>query len=104
MKYTIECDSFLMQKALESFLDEFLSPEGVIITDKQTYGKNAIVVGRDIKKPFSKSQLLMFLEKNYIKYENPAKNSLEEKLERLTNEFVHNVVTTVKEEYGKKQY
>ena len=118
MKYKIECKSLLLQKALEEFLKEYLSDDGVVISDE----KGDIIIGKDIKKPFSKSQLLLQLErikpkKNVLKtkkgleidmsifdelIETPKKESFEEKLDKLIDEFSNNLKNLIKEEYGKK--
>ena len=57
MKYKISCKSLLLQKALESFLEQFLDEDGDVISDE----KGDILIGKDIKKPFSKSTLLIQL-------------------------------------------
>ncbi len=93
MKYKILCDSILLEKSLKNFLKEHLSPDGILITDKDE--KNAIVIGRDIKKPFTKSQLLLALS-NIGDIEFKEK-SLEEKLEELTSKFVQDLLKTIKE-------
>ena len=93
MEYKILCDSILLEKSLKNFLKEHLSPDGILITDKDE--KNAIVIGRDIKKPFTKSQLLLTLS-NIGDIEFKEK-SLEEKLEELTSKFVQDLLKTIKE-------
>jgi hypothetical protein len=58
LKYKIDCKSLLLQKALEEFLKEYISEDGIVISDEN----GDIIIGKDIKKPFSKSQLLIQLE------------------------------------------
>ena len=120
MKYKVECKSLLLQKALEEFLKEYISEDGVVISDE----KGDIIIGKDIRKPFSKSQLLIQLEalhqKNQIKnhvddkleidmqiFEDLMQKeekilSFEEKLDNLIDEFKLNLKKLIKEEYGKK--
>ena len=116
MKYKIECKSLLLQKALEEFLKDYLSDDGIIISDEN----GDIIIGKDIKKPFSKSQLLFQLEKiKPSKQQNkkeleidmsifdeliktPKKESFEVKLDNLIDEFSKKLKNLIKEEYGKK--
>jgi len=120
LKYKVNCKSLLLQKALEEFLKEYISEDGLVISDE----KGDIIIGKDIKKPFSKSQLLIQLEalhqKNQIKeniddkleidmdiFEDLMQKekktlSFEEKLDNLIDEFKLNLKKLIKEEYGKK--
>jgi len=119
LKYKIECKSILLQKALENFLRDYLSEDGQIISDE----KGDIIIGKDIKKPFSKSQLLIQLEaikqNQQIKQKitnddleidmnifndliSEKKESFEDKLDKLIDEFAQNLKKLIKEEYGKK--
>ena len=119
MKFRVSCKSLLLQKALEEFLKDYISDEGLVISDEN----GDIIIGKDIKKPFSKSQLLLQLEKIYkeknsIKklenidedleifdelIEKEGKNiSFDEKLDILIEEFKIKLKNLIKDEYGKK--
>ena len=116
MKYKVECKSLLLQKALEIFLKEYLDENGKIISDYE----GDIIIGKDIKKPFSKSSLLIQLEnlenKELVKEFNQIANennleididalmtkSFDEKLDELIDEFSQKLKKLIKEEYGKK--
>ncbi len=132
MRFRVECKSLLLQKALEGFLKDYISDDGMVISDE----KGDIIIGKDIKKPFSRSQLLLQLEKIWQKRdnkkeihkvhnldsklddkleidmdifddliqkeENRRSNSFEEKLDILIDEFSTKLKNLIKEEYGKK--
>jgi len=118
LKYKVSCKSLLLQKALENFLKEYLDEDGLVISDYD----GDIIIGEDIKKPFTKSQLLLQLEKlkkpsisNDLQKENleidmsifdelksSKKQTFEEKLDILIDEFSQNLKKLIKEEYGKK--
>jgi len=119
MLYQVQCKSLLLQKALENFLDGYLDENGAIISDE----KGDIIIGKDIKLPFTKSQLLIQLEaieQRKIK-EAPTKQtdleidmsifsdlmqtqeeSFDEKLDKLINKFAKDLKKLIKEEYAKK--
>ena len=102
MKYKISCKSLLLQKALEEFLKDYLSDDGVVISDE----KGDIIIGKEIKKPFSKSQLLLQLEKLELQ-KNPVKSGIDisnfdEKLDKLIDEFSEKLKNLIKDHYGKK--
>jgi len=116
LKYKISCKSLLLQKALESFLEQFLDEDGDVISDE----KGDILIGKDIKKPFSKSTLLIQLENienrkkitNFNLLANECKDvrkqvkevelSFDEKVDNLVEEFSKKLKKLIKEEYGKK--
>ena len=100
MKYKIICSSPLLQYTLEYFLKEYLSNDGVIITDNKNI--EGILIGEDIKKPFTKTSLILQLEK--ISLNNKSKKNLtfEEKLENLIDKFKQDLINLIKEEYAKK--
>ena len=110
MKYKIECKSLLLQKALENFLDGYIDEDGLVISDYE----GDIIIGKDIKKPFSKSQLLIQLENLEKKPKNleidmsifneiqTKTKSFDEKLDELIDEFSQKLKKLIKEEYGKK--
>ncbi len=95
MKVKIECDSPLLQKTLEYFLKDYISQNGVLITDNPE--KEGIIIGRDIVKPFSKSSLLLQLEKLI-----DTKPSFEEEFEKLFDKFKQDLKKLIKEYYGKR--
>jgi len=123
LRYKIECKSLLLQKALEIFLDEYLDEDGIVISDEE----GDIIIGKDIKKPFSKSQLLIQLEAFNQKHKltkniddkleidmsifddlmlqekkNNQVSNFDEKLDNLINEFSYKLKQLIKEEYGKE--
>jgi hypothetical protein len=117
LKYKIECKSLLLQKVLERFLDGFIDEEGMVISDY----KGDIIIGKDIKKPFTKSQLLLQLENINPRHKisdnikigeenleidmsifEEVNNTFEEKLDKLIDEFSQKLKLLIKEEYGKK--
>jgi len=118
LKYKIECKSILLQKALENFLVEYLDENGTVISDED----GDIIIGRDIKKPFNKSQLLIQLEsikqnhqikekiekslqidiENLDNLDNKSDESFEKKLDKLIDNFAKDLKTLIKEKYGKK--
>ncbi len=97
MKLKINCDSPLLQESLEIFLKDFISEEGIVISDNPK--KGTIIIGEDIKKPFTKTSLLIQLEKLFnIKSKRP---SFEEALDLLIDDFSQNLKKLIKEYYGK---
>ena len=94
MKYKISCNSILLEKSLKNFLKEYLSDDGILITDRNE--KNAIIIGKDIQKPFTKSQLLLTLSNiNLKKFDEKKSESLEEKIEKLTSQFVKDLLKII---------
>jgi len=102
MKYKIACSSPLLQYTLECFLKEYLSSDGIIITDNKDI--EGILIGKEIKKPFTKTSLILQLEKiSYTKNKTPEKKlTLEEKLESLIEQLKKDLINLIKEEYAKK--
>ncbi|NPA11720.1 MAG: hypothetical protein GXO62_05715 [Epsilonproteobacteria bacterium] len=96
MKVKIQCNSPLLQKSLEYFLKDYLDPKGILITDDPQ--SDSIVIGRDIKKPFSKTTLLLQLE-GLVEIK---KKSFEEELDMLINDFANKLKKLIKEHYGKE--
>jgi hypothetical protein len=99
LKLKVECDSPLLQYTLEYFLRDYLSDNGIIITDNPE--KNGIIIGKDIKKPFTKTSLLLQLEK-ILSIKNVKKESFEEKLDFLLDDFKNKLINLIKEHYGKE--
>ena len=120
MKIAVECQSPLLQKSLELFLAKYLSSikqcdivlrDRVCLDDARcmyiSSDKNA-----DIIKPFSKSQLILEIEKRYkeLHKETLHDNSygegmdfgiLEKRIEYLTQEYQENIIRAVKAFYEK---
>jgi len=97
MKVKIDCDSPLLEHSLKYFLKDYLSDNGIVITDNPQ--KDGLLIGKDIIKPFTKTTLLLQLEKHI-----PAKESFEEKLDKLIDDFAKKLKNLIKEYYGKEQY
>jgi hypothetical protein len=96
MRYKIKCDSPLLQHTLEYFLKDSLNENGIIITDNPDI--DGILIGKDIKKPFTKTTLYMQLEKQL-----PAKTeSLEEKIDKAFEKFREELIEILKEHNGEK--
>jgi hypothetical protein len=95
MKLKIECDSPLLQKSLEYFLKDYLDENGIIITDNPE--KEGIIIGKDIIKPFSKTTLLLQLEKLV-----ETKPSFEEEFDKIFGEFKEKLKKLIKDYYGKR--
>ncbi|WP_456470776.1 hypothetical protein [Caminibacter sp.] len=95
MKVKIECDSPLIQKTLEYFLKDYIDEKGVTITDNPE--KEGILIGKDIIKPFTKTTLLLQLEKLI-----GNQTTFEEALNDLCEEFKQKLKNLIKEYYGKR--
>ncbi len=130
MKVAVECRSPLLQKSLELFLSEYLSASkkcDIIVSDEECLGNSrCFYIGSDanadLVKPFSKSQLILALEKRYKelygddeKAENKAVKEecfkendsmdfsiLEKRIEFLTQEYQANILQAVKVFYEKQ--
>ena len=123
MKISIECKSPLLQKSLEVFLARYLSSSkqcDIIIRDEECLGdKRCFYISgsmdSDLRKPFSKSQLILALENRYqsITKDKPKKikkstneeplnfEILEDRIEFLTKEYQQNILKAVKAFYEK---
>jgi len=127
MRVAVECQSPLLQKSLELFLAKYLSASkkcDIIIRDEVCLGdERCFYVGSDaeadLQKPFSKSQLILALEKKYnelySKEEEPEEldtkayeeddsmdfSILEKRIEFLTQEYQANILRAVKAFYEK---
>ncbi len=127
MRVAVECQSPLLQKSLELFLTKYLSASkkcDIIIRDETCLGdERCFYVGSeaeaDLQKPFSKSQLILALEKKYndlygrdeaeameIKTEYEEEESmdfsiLQKRIESLTQEYQANILRAVKAFYEK---
>ena len=97
MKFKIDCDSPLLQESLEIFLKNYLDENGIIISDNEKRGK--IIIGKDIKKPFTKASLILQLEKILNKSKN---KTFEERLDEIIENFKKEIKNLIKEYYGKR--
>ena len=124
MKIAAQCNSPLLQKSLELFLDKHLSSYNkcdIVVRDEPCLDDDrCFYIGSDekadLKKPFSKSQLILALEKRYAIL-NPEENIvinniqkidpamdfdiLEKRIESLTQEYQSNIIRAVKAFYEK---
>lgn len=124
MKIAAQCNSPLLQKSLELFLDKHLctySKCDIVVRDEPCLNDaRCFYIGSDekadLKKPFSKSQLILALEKHYailnpeeentvtaVQREEPAMDFdiLEKRIEFLTQEYQSNIIRAVKAFYEK---
>ena len=130
MRVGVQCHSVLLQKSLETFLGEHLAPVArcdVLISDEALVDQGELLrVGSDSKadiiKPFSKSQLFFKLEQFYKNKEELKEvqeitqeldevpleqdgslrlDTLEDKINRLTAQYVKGVLSIVRENYEK---
>jgi len=117
MKVAVECKSPLLQKSLELFLVKYLSSSkhcDIIIRDTKCLNdERCFYISQDsdadLIKPFSKSQLILALEKRYgVKEKTEMEDSNEEKIsfdilekriEYLTQEYQKNVINAIKAFY-----
>ncbi len=127
MKVAVQCDSPLLQRSLELFLDGHLSSPrqcDILIRDKDIrddqYPTFVIGVseGSDLIKPFSKAQLLHALSQKFDtqknssitvddevsvkeEEENVSFEILERHIEKLTREYQANILKAVRAFYEK---
>lgn len=126
MKVAIQCDSPLLQRSLELFLDGHLSSLrqcDILIRDKDIRDEEhpTFVVGvgetSDLIKPFSKAQLLHALSQKFDSKKNNSEIVEEEKvvpqeevvsfeilerhIEKLTREYQANILKAVRAFYEK---
>ena len=125
MKVAVQCTSPLLQKSLEIFLGKYFSTASkaaIIIKDTQCLEDSKCFYisadeSADLKKPFSKAQLILALEERY-KILNPQEqiisqkeiiepiesmdfSILEKRIETLTQEYQSNIIQSVKAFYEK---
>ena len=126
MRVAVECQSPLLQKSLELFVSKYLSGAkkcDIIVRDEPCLNDNrCFYIGSDAKadlqKPFSKSQLILALEKRYEELHGSVKRDeviereyeeeesmdfsiLEKRIEYLTQEYQANILRAVKAFYEK---
>jgi len=116
MKVAVECQSPLLQKSLEMFLEKYISTTkqcDIVIRDEECLGDDRCFyisssVDSDLMKPFSKSQLILALEKRYkslYKVEAEVQKEvldfdiLEKRIEYLTKEYQENILKAVRAFY-----
>ncbi len=122
MRVAVECKSPLMQKSLELFLDNHLSSLkhcDIVLRDIKCLNDERCFYissdkNSDLVKPFSKSQLILALEKRYESInknisvveeveDEPALgfDILQKRIEALTLEYQENILKAVKAFYEK---
>ena len=127
MRVAVECQSPLLQKSLELFLAKYLvasKHSDIIIRDEECLSdKRCFYIASDpkadLQKPFSKSQLILALEKKYLQLHPKVKEQkalekeylqeedpldfavLEKRIELLTQEYQANILRAVKAFYEK---
>lgn len=128
MKVAVQCESALLQRSLELFLDKHLSSLkqcDLVIRDQQIMDSHhSIFVSAtqecDLIKPFSSSQLYLAIEKFYNKieeiqvvqaYDDDVQKEdlfsstkdpyalLEERIEKLTQEYKNSIIKEMKAFY-----
>lgn len=123
MKVAVQCESALLQRSLELFLEGHLSSLkqcDIVIRDKKIMDSHHSLYisddeDADIKKPFSRSQLFLALQAFYNKVveiesvqafdeevilnEDKDFSLLEERINQLTDEYKKNVLHVVKAFY-----
>ena len=123
MKVAVQCESALLQRSLELFLEGHLSSLkqcDVVLRDKKIMDSHHTLYisdgdDADLKKPFSRSQLFVALEAFYKKivdvesiqaYDEEVELSkgrdftlLEERIDQLTQEYKQNLLRVIKAFY-----
>ncbi|WP_457595828.1 hypothetical protein [Hydrogenimonas sp.] len=120
MRVCIDCRSRLLAESLERFLGGMVAGEkgcDLIVADHPlSSDKPVFRIGldeeADLRKPFSRSQLMIRLEEFWEKERakrlsreftiEEGEPGLEERIEEATRRFVEEIVRIVKEEYGKR--
>lgn len=130
MKVAVKCESPLLQKSLELFLDKYLTPYkncDIVVSDQRIeFDKKRIYISgtsdADLIKPFSKTELILALEKvmkgeeikrsipadfeeqkeNYVKEDGSLDfKFLEDRIAMLTQEYQQNIIKTIRAFYEK---
>jgi len=107
MKIAIACESLVMQRALELFLAKYLSTQeecDMVIRDTITQEEYPSPVFwitsdafTDLRKPFSKEQLLAALEQKIAFFQRDPLEQLHARLMALTTEYHANLLKTLQE-------
>ncbi len=130
MKVAVKCESPLLQRSLEMFLEKDLSPikicDIVVSDQKLDIDQKTVYISNesdaDLSKPFSRSQLILVLEK-VMKDEKQSKSFLsmmeeldspdgssthglefkflQDRIEKLTQEYQENLIKTIRAFYEK---
>ncbi len=121
MKIAVECKSPLLQKSLELFLVKYLSSPkhcDILIRDVKCLGDERCFYissdsDADLVKPFSKSGLILALEKRYKSLDKDDSSEsldvadgldfaiLEKRIDSLTEEYKQNILKAVRAFYEK---
>lgn len=119
MKIAVECQSPLLQKSLEIFLARYLSSVkhcDIVVRDVECLNDTrcfyiASNEKADLKKPFSKSQLILALENKYESMDRVSDEEqkdeplnfdiLERRIDLLTKEYQRNIINAIKAFYEK---
>jgi len=118
LKIALACQSILLEKSLEIFLKSYIVPYKqceIVISDKQIEIDKPLFYiateNSDLDLPFSKSALMLKIEKFYDSFSKETKEKvdntvkkvdmkeLEEKILKLTNSFRDDLVKTIKDYY-----
>lgn len=114
MKIALACQSVLLEKSLEIFLKEYLTPfkqcDFVISDQEMEMEKPLFLISSeksDLHVPFSKSALILKVEKFYDslqtqnettkRVERVDVSELEEKIIKLTDNFRDDLIKVIKE-------
>lgn len=94
--FVIDCISPLSQKILEQKLDKFINKSSdykFIITDrKDLNGKNCIKVDKEIKFPFSKNRVELFIGKYQQEFKkHNVKNDILKRLEYHNKKLLEDI-------------
>ena len=120
MRVAVECKSPLLQKSLEIFLSKYLSSAkqcDIVVRDEECLNDERCFYissnpESDLRKPFSKSQLILSLENRYesLHKGKPQEQTndeplnfdiLEKRIDFLTKQYQQNIIKAVKAFYEK---
>jgi len=115
MKVAVDCKSPLLQKSLEIFLSSYISSlkqcdivvrDFKALSDDRTFYISKVKEDdSDLVKPFSKSALILALERRYEDMhkdvEVPSFDILEKRIDQLTLEYKENILKAVRAFYEK---
>lgn len=127
MRVAVKCESPLLQKSLELFLEKYLTPYkncDIVVSDQKiSFDKKRVYISSeadaDLIKPFSKSELILVLERVFkgeeiekpiyqefqdefmSENENLDFKFLEDRIIRLTQEYQQNIIKTIRAFYEK---
>ena len=115
MKIALACQSVLLEKSLEIFLKSYITPYkqcNFVISDREIEIDKPLFYiateNSDLIMPFSKSALMLKVEKFYDtlnsskEVEKTVKidvKDIEEKITKLTDDFRKNLISTIREHY-----